>query len=108
MATVMDLIGVEFTGFDSISLLPVLRDPDARVREIATTERFLPNGGPPDPLLRWDRAARNGRYKLIVRGVDEEEFYDLDTDPFEFSPLLDLNAEQATALELLRGYLGSI
>jgi arylsulfatase A-like enzyme len=70
-ATVLDVASVDSTGvfpdgyaLDSVSLLPVLRDPSTRVRDHAVAERFSRNGFGPYQTHRW--MIRNERYKLLV------------------------------------------
>jgi arylsulfatase A-like enzyme len=88
---------------DAISMRPYLSDPDAAsLRQTAYTEMFTPNGGPIDPGTH-NRAARGPRYKLIRNGTQTDEFYDLQLDPYELSPLelSGLNAEQQSAHDAL-------
>ena len=86
-ATIAELFGAQSDAEDSQSLLPVLADPALpSARSVLYTERFLPNGGPPDPE-RYFRTARDERYKLLVL-PEGREFYDLETDPFEQRDLI--------------------
>ncbi len=89
---------------DGVSLLPVLADPAAQVREVVYTEFLAPNGPPP---WNWHRrAARDARYKLIDDGV-QERLYDLGGVAEEGAPLpLDaLSVDAAAALSRLRAEL---
>jgi hypothetical protein len=86
-ATVLEIAGAAGSARDSISLVPYLNDARrASLRPWAYTERFLPNGGPIDPL-EYNRAARDARYKLVRNGTRPDELYDLIFDPFEQVPL---------------------
>lgn len=82
-ATVAEIAGSSQTAEDSESLLSGLRT-------VLYAERFEPNGDPGDADY-WNRAARDGRWKLIRRfeqgELIEEEFYDLLSDPEEEEPL---------------------
>jgi arylsulfatase A-like enzyme len=89
--TIMDITGVLETAQDSISFLPYLLEPSlSSIRSATYAEQFSPNGGPPDPALLWERAARDEKYKLIrstTPAGDSDEFLDLEADPFEEFPL---------------------
>jgi hypothetical protein len=50
---------------------------------------------------RWERAIRDGRYKLIERADGSREFYDLGADPLENKNLLGQTLT-ATQMERLR------
>ena len=124
-ATIADMASVDLgeqgfgcgpgqTKLDSISFLPVLKDPcNLGDRTFVFAERFLPNFDPepgaplPTPTIAH-RAISDGRYKLITReynlshslngtpsqfgpppcGSGCEEFYDLLNDPWENDDLL--------------------
>ena len=67
---------------DGVSLLPVLGDPNASVRNYLYTERFDNNGT--GPYQNHDKAIADGNYRYKLResrGVDY--FYRLDPDPNE-------------------------
>jgi arylsulfatase B len=102
-ATILDLSGVSGSAADSTSLVPHLSDPIApSLREAVYSEGFFPNGGPIDPTKHW-RAARDARYKIVRLAQAPDEFYDLVTDPFEYTNLLgtSLEPEQQTAYDRL-------
>ena len=71
-ATVADIAGVDLAEviphelvLDSVSMLPLLADPDsASIRQYAFAEYFIPNG--PGPYDRSPRAIRDDRWKLIL------------------------------------------
>ena len=90
--TILEIAGVTPPARpDSVSFAPQLQAPASpSVRSTVFAELFIPNGGPVDPASHL-RAAREARYKLVRRGLDPDELYDLDVDPIELSPL-DLGA----------------
>ncbi len=98
-ATAVDLAGFRSTAEDSVSLVPLFRNPRGSVRDLAYGERF--NGNSP-PYTGHRRALRGERYKLIRTGQNNEEFYDLQNDPFELNDLLPgLNAAQQAAYDAM-------
>jgi len=80
---------------DSVSFLPVLSDPNAPSQRawLYADEFFGGYSGLESPF--YDYAMRNQRYKLL-RFNGEEEFYDLQEDPYEYSNLL---AGELSAIE---------
>ncbi|MCB9898763.1 MAG: sulfatase-like hydrolase/transferase [Planctomycetes bacterium] len=94
-ATVADFVGVPHaTAIDSVSMLPYLAQPALpSIRPWAYAEYFAPDGFELHPV--WDRALRDGRYKLVQRFLQDKipfeprfvEFYDLLADPFELDDL---------------------
>ena len=91
--TVTELAGLSHlppqSPVDSVSLVPYLDDPDQEsVRPTVFSEFFLPDLE--NPRVMW-RMIRDNRYKLIVRGgqQDGRELYDLQQDPFERKNLMD-------------------
>ncbi|MEM8709740.1 MAG: sulfatase-like hydrolase/transferase [Planctomycetota bacterium] len=100
-ATLAELARVRSAAEDSVSLVPVLRDPSASVRYFVYAESFSDNGGTL-PLNGHQRAVRGERYKLIRETGEADEFYDLQSDPFEANNLLPgLNAAQQAAFDAL-------
>ena len=87
-ATLADIAGVTSpTAIDSLSFLPLLHHPSAAGgRDFVYVESFSPNGF--GPYTSEERAALDGRYKLIWRDGLYEEMFDLDLDPFEGNNLL--------------------
>jgi arylsulfatase A-like enzyme len=85
-AAVLEIAGVAGEAQDSRSLVPHLQQPGAPPRAWVYTEMFVPHPGPPDPE-HHHRAVRNARYKLVRKGLEPDELYDLEVDPFENSPL---------------------
>jgi iduronate 2-sulfatase len=86
---------------DGVSLVPVLRDPTARVRDHAT--HCYPRGE------RMGRAIRTERYRLIEwkkpgapADTAEFELYDYEADPLETK---NLAASQPTVVTQLRAIL---
>ena len=78
------------SGEDSISILPVLHNPNAVVRDYVFTEIFgLTINTPHGPVIQNEVAAIGERYKL--RNFNGQEWlFDLIQDPAEMTPL-DLN-----------------
>ncbi len=85
-ATIADLADVEprrwlpeGRALDSVSFLPLLRDPAAASnRRYAYVDKFKPNG--PGPYSEYDQAILDDRWKLVrehdwVRGTHQDEFY---------------------------------
>jgi arylsulfatase A-like enzyme len=98
--TILEIAGVTPPARrDAVSFASQLVDPSAPgSRTVAFSQFFLPNGGPIDPPSH-ERAARGERYKLIRKGTETKELYDLLLDPYEQSPLdlEDLTIEQLSA-----------
>ena len=90
--TLCDLIGVDIPEtVEGMSLLPVLRDPEARVRD---TMLFAYKG--------IHRGVRDEKWKLIeyvVDGTRHTQLYDLENDPSELDNLV---AEPACREHLVR------
>jgi arylsulfatase A-like enzyme len=106
-ATILEMAGLPNDAPDSISLLPYFSDPTTpSLRDVIFSEIFEPNGGPIDPA-RHERAARDARYKLLQNGLDAPEFYDLQEDPGETTPLglEELSAQEFEALLRLHGFV---
>jgi uncharacterized sulfatase len=75
---------------NGVSLRPLLEDPDATVRDAAliSFHRFAinhDNYGEFYPI----RCATDGHHKLIINLFESDEFYDLDTDPYEMHNIID-------------------
>ncbi|MCA9493890.1 MAG: sulfatase-like hydrolase/transferase, partial [Myxococcales bacterium] len=77
--TLMELAGVERAPapLDGVSLWPVLRDPEATVRELVYSEIRHPAVGP--PWTRVERAVSDGHLKAIDQG-GEIKVYRLEGD----------------------------
>ena len=106
-ATVSELAGSRATAEDAVSFVPQLLSPSSAGRSVLYTSRFLPNGGPPQ-ADEYARAARDARFKLIRRqGDSRQELYDLGSDPFETTNLLEepLEPRAQAALRLLSGVI---
>jgi arylsulfatase A-like enzyme len=98
LPTAMELTGVPVTAddLDGVSLVPLLADPSAQVRQTVHAQGF-------DPELTW-QMVRNNRFKLVKTG-EVEELYDLEGVRIEGVDLLTvdpLSLEAVEALELLR------
>jgi arylsulfatase A-like enzyme len=80
-ATLGQLAMVPSAAEDSVSLVPYLSGSLIPRRTSVYAEHFTPNG--PGPWTTHTRAVRDERYKLIRSTGVADEFYDLQTDPFE-------------------------
>lgn len=87
LPTLSELVGVTRDFVDGVSMVPILKDSNATIREHV----FASNDG--------DRAVVQSRYKLIRLG-NVERFFDLDADPMENSPISPLLIDPATVLSL--------
>ena len=106
--TIMEMAGIdaqetvpEDVTHDSISFMPVLADADApSPRDWLYADLFF---GGFAGVETADYAMRNERYKLL-RFWGEEEFYDLQNDPYEYENLLsgDLTTAERVEYEKLR------
>ena len=89
--TMLDLAGIDIpASLHGVSILPLLEDPNAKVRDFAMTNfhRFSINFdlfGSFYPI----RCATGERYKLVINLLDTDEFYDLEQDPYEVTNLID-------------------
>jgi N-acetylglucosamine-6-sulfatase len=102
--TIIDLSGAPIPDrIQGRSLMPLLRGSDAEWRDSVLLE-FFTYENPFPWLLDMDyRAIRTHRYKYIhwVKHPDENELYDLESDPYEMSNLID-NPETKEVLTDLR------
>ena len=106
--TIMEMAGIDAqetvprdVTHDSISFMPVLADADApSPRDWLYADAFF---GGFAGVETADYAMRNERYKLL-RFDGEEEFYDLQNDPYEYENLLggDLTTAERVEYEKLR------
>ncbi len=85
--TAADLLPADLVH-DSRSIVPLLKNvPDAEQRTYVYTELFHPTSS--SVSRQFGHAIRNARYKLIrLTTLQHDEFYDLETDPFEQNNLL--------------------
>lgn len=96
MPTIFDLLGLDLgQAVDGQTLLPLLRDQTARGRD----HIYLEFHG--IRCLHTQRAliTRDG-FKYIFNPVDEDEVYDLNTDPGEMHNLIDDEGHQGLAQDL--------
>ena len=94
------------TKTDGVSLLPYLGNrTHPSPRTWAYSEQFAARYN-----ARWERAIRDGRYKLIRRASGSREFYDLNADSLESKNLLlrTLTSEQSKALNTLEQRLSAL
>jgi N-acetylglucosamine-6-sulfatase len=108
-ATILELAGASATkAQDGVSLLGQIRDPDRLAR------RIMPIEAGPEPSIQAQhnmvmplwlyRGVRSSQYSYIewqLFGDEEEEFYDLEEDPFQLDSRHD---EPSQALVAARAY----
>ena len=88
--TILDYFNAEIPPVISgKSLMPVIKDPDLENRDVLFMEfgRFeIDHDGYTgfQPI----RSAFDGRYKLVINLLDQDELYDLDNDPGEINNLI--------------------
>jgi len=112
--TIMEIAGIDpdqtvpdDVTHDSISFLPVLSNPDGpSPRDWIYVDEFF---GGFAGVETADYAMRNERYKLL-RFDGNEEFYDLDVDPYEHENLLsgELSAGEQAEYESLREQISTL
>ena len=112
-STVMEMAGIELEKtipaeitHDSISFLPTLSNPTATPRDWIFADEFL--GGFAGVSTAYS-AMRNERYKLLnFSGI--EEFYDLETDPYEHNNLLagELSSDEREEYFVLQREIASL
>ncbi len=106
-ATIAELAGYSSAAEDSISIVPILADPQLSTRLMVFSETFTPNA--PFVATRHDRAIFDGRYKLIRKLSSMDEFYDLSVDPYETNNLIPgLTGPQQQARQAMRAELVAI
>jgi len=96
---------------DGRSLLPLLRDPSATIRDFAYTERFRPNG--PPPYLSAREVVVTRQYKYVVEDAFwAESLFEIegrtDDGPNLLADPHGLEDEAAAQLEILRSNLQEI
>ena len=112
-ATIMEMAGIEpattipaEVTHDSTSFLPTLSNPTATPRDWIFADEFF--GGFAGVPTAYS-AMRNERYKLLkFDGV--EEFYDLQSDPYEHNNLLtgELSSEERSEYLALQEEVASL
>ena len=93
--TIIDYLDIEtLFPFDGLSLLPAIEEGESRGL-VAYIEEMYPQRGPGD-----FQAVRTDRYKYIInrRNENEEEFYDLQSDPGEETNNIDVLDEEEQLL----------
>ena len=81
--TILDLAGIPAPShLMGKSLVPVLKDPKAKVRDEVVTEG---EGRTEKRLGTGHRMVRSDRFKYILSSSNEEAFFDLKTDPYEMT-----------------------
>jgi arylsulfatase B len=112
--TIMEMAGIDpdetvpdDVRHDSVSFIPVLQNPYARSpRDWIYSDEFF---GGFAGVETADYAMRNERYKLL-RFDGEEEFYDLQVDPFEHNNLMarELSAAQTAEYRSLQTQIAEL
>lgn len=95
-ATIVELTGHALPQYEqSKSLVPLFTEPGIAHRACLRTEV--------DGQMNGGYAFREARYKVIVKTNGNQEFYDLEADPYEMNDLLlgTLTGDQQLALDLL-------
>ncbi len=106
LPTLIDYAGQESPEvLNGVSLRPVLENPDATVRDAALVNfhRFAinhDNYGEFYPI----RSATDGRRKLIINLFETDEFYDLESDPYEMHNIIN-DGEAAPDRDRLHDWL---
>jgi len=82
--TFLEAAGCEIPeNTDGVSLMPILNGSEKAIRENhIVTEHFG------HQLPFWQRMVRTQNYKYIYNPEDEDEYYDLDTDPHEMKNII--------------------
>ena len=98
-ATVLDIAGYG-EGYHQAghSLLPLLADPEAAVRDYAVCECVSAF-----PLIGMQRMYRKGRFKYVFNCGGSDELYDLERDPYEMDNLVEDPAHGALLREMMDG-----
>lgn len=89
--TILDYFGEPVPRLlEGKTMLPQIYDTSLRINDVVYTEftRYEVDhdgfGG-----LQMMRAATDGRYKLVIHLLDTDELYDMETDPWEVTNLID-------------------
>lgn len=83
--TILDYMGVPIPRvLEGKSMLPQIRDTSVSVNDVVFTE-FTRYEADHDGFggLQMMRAVISDRYKLVIHLLDDDEFYDMETDPYE-------------------------
>ena len=107
--TLAELCGLTAPGeLEGISLVPLLRDPDAEVKTVALTQTPRPNypRGKPPGVMGYSIRTQQYRYtewRAFPTGeVQARELYDHHSDSLEMTNLAGHATQQATVAELAR------
>lgn len=105
--TLAELAGIDGDAskrLEGASLVPVLADPSATVKDAAFTQHQSPFYGPPSKWIAWGYSVRTDRWRYtewrnIKTGVVmDRELYDHDADPSETRNVIGAHAEAVPAL----------
>lgn len=96
MPTICELAGLKPPdAIHGRSLLPILKDENNKVRDLAITSQFLPKKSG----LRTYSNVTDGEYALVYAGAEAQpELYHLSSDPREEHNIIDAEPEIARAL----------
>jgi len=96
--TLLELAGCQpFNIADSKTFAPLLKDPATQAKNFTTA--YAEYHGSRIPMLQ--RIAWQNNFKYILNGFDFDELYDLATDPFEMTNLINHPDYQQIAQNLL-------
>lgn len=97
----------EVSEIDSVDISPILADPSAEVRDMLFSETFSPNHCTFPDHDKFQLAARDRRYKLLIGPSGSPAFFDLEVDPLEMENLLtgSLDQTEQQALDDLITYV---
>ena len=94
LPTICEIAGADASGVDGRSILPVLRDPAARLREFLLVEAEE-RGWHSVRMRRWNEARADYDNYLFVKWRDGfEELYDYDNDPYLYNGRVNTSREQ--------------
>lgn len=105
--TLADLAGIksdQSKRLEGTSLVPVLADPSASVKDAAFTQHQSPFYGPPSKWIAWGYSVRTERWRytewrnIKTGAVMNRELYDHDADPWETRNVVGAHADDVPAL----------
>lgn len=98
LPTILELAGVDLPPeLSGKSLVPILTDPQQRVHNYVVSECVGVGG----KLGEGHRMVRTSRWKYMLSGTGDEALFDLKTDPYELTNLIN-KAEHRSTLNRLR------
>jgi arylsulfatase A-like enzyme len=107
LPTICEIAGAGASGVDGRSILPILRDPAARLREFLLVEAEE-RGWHSVRMRRWNQARADYDNLLFVKWRDGfEELYDFDDDPHLYDGRITTTREEQYA-DMLRRKLSDM